>query len=245
MNVWAISDLHLSFARPDRRERFAERWRDHAARIERSWRETVGTDDLVLLPGDISMARNHRELQPDLDWIHRLPGTKIIAPGNHDQWWNGLEAVRPILRASIQPIEGNAIAVAGLVICGARGAAVLDDESSEGEILGVEREISCLSESLQEGVRMRESSETPLIVLWHFPPFDRLGHPGPVVDLMQRAKVTACIYGHLHTAAQWGRAIQGIVRDIRYFCVSSDAIGFRPLRIKVEEFRHSSSRRMR
>ena len=84
MNVWAISDLHLSLARPDRRERFADRWRDHVARIETHWREAVRADDLVLLPGDLSMARNHRDLQPDLKWLEQLPGAKVLAPGNHD-----------------------------------------------------------------------------------------------------------------------------------------------------------------
>ena len=45
--------------------------------------------DLVLIPGDLSMARNHRDLQPDLAWLDRLPGIKVVSPGNHDQWWNG------------------------------------------------------------------------------------------------------------------------------------------------------------
>ena len=56
MNIWAIADLHLSFARPDRRERYAVRWRDHATRIEAEWRTTVQPGDLVLMPGDLSMA---------------------------------------------------------------------------------------------------------------------------------------------------------------------------------------------
>ena len=245
MNVWAISDLHLSFARPDRRERFAERWRDHASRIERNWRETVDAEDVVLIPGDLSMARNHRELQPDLEWLHRLPGTKIISPGNHDQWWNSLEAIRPILRPSIQAIDGNAIAVAGLVVCGGRGAAVLNDESSKGDTLDAERAISSLIVSLEEAMRLRENPETPLISLWHFPPFDRHGHPGPAVELMRRAKVTACVYGHLHATAQWGRAIQGTFQDVRYSCVASDAIGFRPLKVKIEPVESSSRGRMR
>ena len=60
MALWAIADLHLSIARPDRRERYAARWRDHADKIQSQWREAVGPDDLVLLPGDLSMARNHR-----------------------------------------------------------------------------------------------------------------------------------------------------------------------------------------
>ena len=93
MNVWAIADLHLSFARPDRRERYAGRWRDHAEAIGRHWREVVRSGDVVLLPGDLSMARNHRDLQPDLAWIDRLPGTKVLSAGNHDAWVLGPDRV--------------------------------------------------------------------------------------------------------------------------------------------------------
>src|ERR1700678_4491337 len=115
MNVWAISDLHLSFARPIRRERYAARWRDHAANIERNWREVIGPGDLVLLPGDLSMAQNHRDLQADLAWLDRLPGTKVLAPGNHDRWWNGAPAIRPLLPRSMLAVEGDAVAAHGVI----------------------------------------------------------------------------------------------------------------------------------
>ncbi len=127
MNVWAISDLHLSFARPIRRERFAARWRDHAANIERNWREIVGPGDLVLLPGDLSMAQNHRDLQADLAWLDRLPGTKVLSPGNHDRWWNGAPAIRPLLRRSMLAVDGDAVATQGVVVCGTAGTPVAND----------------------------------------------------------------------------------------------------------------------
>src|ERR1700730_8345129 len=101
MNLWAISDLHLSFARPERRERFAARWQDHAVKIEQNWRQTGRADGLVLVPGDVRMAVTHRDLQPDLEWLHRLPGTKVLAPGNHDRWWNSVAVIRRLLRSSL------------------------------------------------------------------------------------------------------------------------------------------------
>jgi predicted phosphohydrolase len=229
--VWAIADLHLSFANPGRRERYAARWRDHAAKIETNWNEVVRPNDLVVLPGDLSMARNHRELQPDLMWLDRLPGTKVISPGNHDAWWNGVEKIRPLLRGSIQAVGGNAIAVEDVIICGCRGTApVTEDLSIEQEAIAL-RELSELDEALKQASQLRSSREQAIIMLWHYPPFDAYGRPGPCVSRFESAGVTACVYGHLHIEGQWSRAMQGTVRGVRYYCVAADAVGFRPLRL--------------
>jgi uncharacterized protein len=231
MNVWAISDLHLSFARPDRRERYAARWRDHAVKIERNWREVVGPGDLVLIPGDISMARNHRDLQPDLTWLDRLPGTKVLAPGNHDLWWNGVESVRPLLRASLLAVGGDALVTHGVVVCGTTGAPVPTDSSLPEIHTTMEREMGALVRSLDQAVEIRGDNPQPVYVMWHYPPFDAHGRPGPCVERFERAAITACVYGHMHIEGQWTRAVQGTIRGVRYHCVAADAIGFRPLRI--------------
>jgi uncharacterized protein len=231
MNVWAISDLHLSFGRPERRDRFAERWRDHADKIGRGWREVVRPTDVVLLPGDLSMARNHRELQPDLEWLGALPGTKVLSPGNHDRWWNETEAVRRLLRRSMVAVGGDAAEVHGLVVCGTRGAATPTSETSEVDRLGVDRELESLDRALDEASRLGGGGDRPIYVLWHFPPFDANGRAGPSVERFERAGVAACVYGHLHIQNQWSLAVQGEVRGVRYHCVAADAIGFRPLRI--------------
>ena len=230
MALWAIADLHLSLARPDRRERYAARWRDHADKIDQQWRQAVTRDDLVLLPGDLSMARNHRDLQPDLAWIDRLPGTKILAPGNHDAWWNGVEAIRPMLRRSMLAVGGDAVATHGVVICGTLGAPVPDPDSDESSTAAADRELARLDLALEHAARLRTADE-PLYVLWHYPPFDQHRRPGPVVERLEAAGVTACVYGHIHIQGQWSLAVQGEVRGVRYHCVAADAIGFRPLRL--------------
>ena len=123
MSVWAIADLHLSLARPDRRERYAGRWRDHAAKIEpRAGARSSAASDLVLLPGDLSMARNHRDLQPDLAWLDRLPGTKVLSAGNHDAWWNGVAASARCSGAPCWPSAATPSPDGGLVVCGTWGA---------------------------------------------------------------------------------------------------------------------------
>ncbi|RUL89735.1 metallophosphoesterase [Tautonia sociabilis] len=233
MAVWAISDLHLSFARPDRRERYASRWRDHAQAIEGHWRAIVGRGDLVLIPGDISSARNHRELQADLDWLGRLPGLKVLAPGNHDSWWGRVEAIRPMLRRSQRAVDGDAIVEAGAVLCGARGTPVVsEEEATDSDRLATSRALETAEAMLSAASALR-SPGMPLLVLWHHPPFDQHGRPGPWVPLFERAGVTACVYGHLHAELQWSLAVQGVVGGVRYHCVAADAVGFRPLRIGI------------
>lgn len=230
MTVWAIADLHLSFARPERRERYAGRWRDHAAKVEREWRAVVRNDDVVLLPGDLSMARNHRDVQPDLAWLDRLPGTKILAPGNHDTWWNGSEKVRPLLRPSEHAVDGDALATHGLIVCGALGAPVPPDEPTPEQATASETALAALDRALEAASALRTESQ-PLYVLWHYPPFDQHGRPGPCVERLTRAGATVCLYGHLHIQGQWSRTVQGNVGGIRYYCVAADAVGFRPLRV--------------
>ena len=230
MTVWAISDLHLSFSRDDPRERFAGRWLDHAERIAREWRSVVAASDVVLLPGDLSMARNHREVQPDLAWLDRLPGIKVISPGNHDGWWNGAAKVRPMLRKSLRAVEGDAIDLGGVIVCGARGAAVPDDDDLHGHTT-IGREGAAMAKALGAAVALRVQRNSPIVALWHFPPFDARGTPGPVVAMLESSGASACVFGHLHTEAQWASVVQGEHRGVTYRCVAADAIGFRPLRI--------------
>ena len=177
------------------------------------------------------MARNHRELQADLDWLGRLPGRKVLAPGNHDSWFGRVEAIRTMLRRSQQAVDGDAILVNGLVIGGARGAPViLDGNTSEADQKAMDRALRSTESMLNAASALRKPG-MPLVVLWHYPPFDQHGRPGPWVKRFEESGVTTCIYGHLHSELQWSLAVQGVVGGIRYHCVAADAIGFRPLRI--------------
>lgn len=229
MTVWGIADLHLSFARPDRRERHAARWLDHASKIEAEWRAVVQADDLVLVPGDISMAVNHRDIQPDLAWLERLPGTKVLSPGNHDRWWNSLDAVRPMLRRSMLAVDGDAVQTHGVIVCGARGVPPREPSTPEAARLE-KRELEALARSLDAAARLQEG-DAPVFALWHYPPFDQNRRPGLCVAALEASGVSTCVYGHLHAEGQWSSAVQGVVGPVRYHCVAADAIGFRPLRL--------------
>ena len=226
MRIWGIADLHLSGAVPGSQEQHAARWRDHTARIAEAWSRAVDPGDLVLIPGDISMAQNHRQLQPDLNWLERLPGRKVLAPGNHDRWWNSLERIRPMLRPGQLAVEGTAIEVDGVIVCGARGCSAEPDGSAELQA----RQLQLLDDALVQAEAMRGPGQ-PLYVLWHYPPHDRRGHPGPVVDRLVHANATCCVFGHLHQLGQWTSLVQGVRNGVKYACVAADAVGFRPIRL--------------
>lgn len=224
--IWGIADLHLGGPGEATRERFGKGWADHRETIARNWRERVGPGDLVLMPGDFSAARTHRDVQADLAWLEALPGLKVLSAGNHDRWWNRIEAIRPLLRRSQRAVGGDAIEVGDVVVCGTRGAPPIG-----GDPRVLETELESLDRALGAARALRRPGQ-PLYVLWHYPPFDRHGAAGPAVPRLEATRATACVYGHVHRSAEWSAMTQGLVRGVRYACVAADAIGFWPLRIE-------------
>ena len=78
MKVFALADLHLSGSVNKPMDVFGPAWDNHLTRIQTAWSETVGSGDLVLIPGDISWAMRLEEAQTDIETIAALPGTKLL-----------------------------------------------------------------------------------------------------------------------------------------------------------------------
>lgn len=237
MIVWGLSDLHLSLARPDGRETRFPRRREQTEKIEANWRACVDRDDIVLIPGDFSMARDHRDLQADLAWLDRLPGLKVLSAGNHDGWWNGVERIRKLLRRSQRAVGGDAIELPGVIVCGTLGAPYIAEDESPAiashdprSKISLSKEIALLEKSLAQANELR-TDDRPIIAMWHYPPFDRFGRPGPCAELVEAEGAAACVFGHAHAVNQWASIPQGLIRGVLYRCVAADAVGFHPLRI--------------
>src|SRR5665213_371727 len=86
--IWALADPHLSFARPKPMDIFGEHWRNHAERIAEGCSSLMEEDDILLIPGDLSWALKRHDAEIDLEWLSKLPGTKVLCKGNHDYWWD-------------------------------------------------------------------------------------------------------------------------------------------------------------
>ena len=56
MNIYAIGDLHLPGGSDKPMDVFGTKWDNHFAQIQTAWTEKVRSEDVVLIPGDISWA---------------------------------------------------------------------------------------------------------------------------------------------------------------------------------------------
>jgi len=219
--VYALADTHLGAAVGKTMVRFGDLWRDHKEKILANTRRTVGPEDVLLLPGDLSWALKRREAEPDLAFLAALPGIKIAIKGNHDHWWDSGKPINyPGLLSPPVVLDGGALGVAGT-----RGWFVPEAgaEGAENDRRVLERERARLAKSLAA------VAECDLkIAMTHYPPH-------PYLAELAGANVAAVAYGHVHLGSlpeDEVLAVDGeIVGGVRLYCVACDRIDFTPRRI--------------
>lgn len=232
MCLFAIGDLHLPGGDDKPMDVFGPGWNGHFLRISEDWRERVGPDDTVLIPGDISWALQLDKALPDLQAIGKLPGRKILLKGNHDYWWTSLSRVRAALPEGMQVLQYDTIDLGDMVICGSRGwnqpteDAPLEKEDEKIYL----RELQRLELSLQAATG--KANGRPIIAMMHFPPLYDTMRNTAFTALMEKYGVARVVYGHLH-----GQGIRtgfnGEWNGIEYRLVSCDSLGFRLARIDL------------
>ena len=73
MSIYAIGDLHLSFANPKPMNIFGENWEYHEEKIKTDWLTKIEDKDLVLIPGDFSWAMSLQDAYEDFKFVNSLP----------------------------------------------------------------------------------------------------------------------------------------------------------------------------
>lgn len=252
MKIFAIGDLHLGHSVDKPMDIFGVQWRHHASRIAESWTGAVGKEDLILIPGDFSWAMRMEDAEEDLQWLERLPGTKLIIKGNHDYWWPSISRLRQRFQGgAVHPLQYDSISIGGVAVGGTRlwtfpaiassyrdpletvecsfspatdSPGVLDEGSAHDEKI-FKRELSRLENSLRSmdpGCELR-------IVMTHFPPTDEAGRETPVTRMLERNGTNICVFGHLHSLdLPEGKTWDFVKNGVRYVLVSCDAVGFSP-----------------
>ncbi len=244
MTIWAIADLHLSFGVPEKSmEVFGPEWTDYAEKIKTNWLNVIGSEDLILIAGDISWAMRLEEAKIDLDWIEALPGTKVIIKGNHDYWWSSLSKVRQILPPSIHFIQNTAFNWNEYSIGGARlwdtdeydFNAYIDFRespvsSSKEAKPDQEKIFNRELERLELSLKNLDPSASKRLVMTHYPPISAALAPSRASQLLEKYRVDICLFGHLHNVRQ-GELPFGTSRGVEYHLTSCDYLDFKPLKV--------------
>ncbi len=203
-------------------------WKDHVSRIEENWQKKVSTEDVVVIPGDISWAMDFEQARPDFEFINRLNGTKVISKGNHDYWWSTKAKMNRFLSDNgfdtIKIIQNDHFAFGDIGICATRGWVNDNSEPADAKVIAREAlrfELSVKS-ALDEGLK-------PVAFL-HYPPVYGASRNIPMLEMLGRYDVKQVFYGHLHGGAH-KFAVNGSFEGIEYHLISSDFLQFDPMDI--------------
>ena len=224
MKVYSISDLHLSLTCNKPMNIFGPVWEGHWEKISADWQKKVGTDDIVLIAGDISWAMKVEDAQKDLTEIAKLNGKKIFIRGNHDYWWKSPTAIRTLLPKDCYILQNDSLRLDGYVFCGTRGWTVPENclQTTQDDKKMLNREYLRLELSLKSAKdKMQVGDE--LICMIHYPPFNSRFEDSDFTRLMESYNVKKCVYGHLHGKNSRGQKL--IVKNgIEYYLTSCDKV---------------------
>ncbi len=199
MNVFAISDLHLSGLCDKPMNIFGSNWEGHFEKIKSDWLSKVGEEDIVLIAGDISWGTTLEEGLYDLNSLKGLPGKKVFIRGNHDYWWNGITKLRRSAPdESFYFLQNDCIKFSNIVICGSRGwtcpgSADYTDHDEKLYLREAERFRLCF----KEVEKIRREGDI-LIALIHFPPMGLKLQPTLFTRLFEENGANKVVFGHLH-----------------------------------------------
>ncbi|AGK96224.1 metallophosphoesterase [Clostridium pasteurianum] len=228
MALYAISDLHLALSGDKPMDVFGDNWYKHDEKIKNNWLANITEKDTVLVAGDISWSMHMEEGIKDLEWIHKLPGTKIFVKGNHDYFWTSITKLNKLYE-DMKFIQNNFYTYGGYAICGTRGWNNPKFESfTEHDEKIYKRELIRLKLSLDAAVK---SGYNKIIVMIHFPPFSEKEEDNAMTALLEEYKVEKIIYGHLHGSSL--QKIKSVVKknNLEYIITSCDYVNFAPIKI--------------
>jgi predicted phosphohydrolase len=242
MSIWALSDFHLSFGTPNKSmEVFGSNWQQWTQKIHQSCSSLIQPEDLLLIPGDISWAHTLEQVLPDLEWIAKLPGTKLLLKGNHDYWWPSKAKLSAILPPSVYFIQHDCFHWKDISIGGARlwdssefSFSTLSSSesppSSPQDLLSDEKIFERELLRLQMSLDLLAPKSTYRIAMTHYPPIGLDLKPSKASALLEAYHIDHCVFGHLHNL-NTKEPLFGKKGKTHYHLTSCDYLDFTPLKI--------------
>lgn len=227
MALYAISDLHLDLNGDKPMDIFGEKWFKHDEKIKDNWNKKITHEDTVLISGDISWSMKIEGGMNDLQWIHNLPGNKIMVKGNHDYWWVSITKLNNLYE-DMKFIQNSFFIYEDYAICGTRGWICPDGENFKTHDEKIyNRELMRLRLSLDAAVK---EGFKKFIVMIHYPPMNEKLTESGFVEIFKEYNVDKVIYGHLH-GPSLAKALNGEKDGIEYILTSGDYLNFDPIKI--------------
>ncbi|NIO03209.1 MAG: phosphohydrolase [Proteobacteria bacterium] len=209
---------------------FGPHWRDHKKRISDNWKQVVRPEDIVLIAGDLSWALKLEQALPDLEWIGRLPGTKILIRGNHDYWWTSRGKVNSVLPTGMITINASAWNGDELSVVGTRGWNIPGTSRfNQNDTKIYLRELNRLKIALEQ---IPQTGSRKILAMLHYPPLTKMILSSGFTQLLESFGVSVCVYAHLHGEDQKS-AFEGTRNGVAYIFVSCDYLGFQPRQIEL------------
>ena len=230
MNVYAISDLHLSTNSNKPMAVFGGNWEGHFEKIKKDWLEKVGEDDVVLISGDISWAMKMEAALEDLKELASLPGKKVFIRGNHDYWWNGITRLRDSApNDSFVFLQTDAVKIGEFVFIGSRGWTCpgSNDYTDQDQKLYL-RESERFRLAFLDADKLVQDGDKK-VVLMHFPPFTAKQEDTLFSELFEKNGVDKVGFGHIHGASYF--PLKCYKKGIEYVLASCDKVGFNLVKI--------------
>ena len=228
MALYTIGDLHLSLSSDKPMDVFGEGWSNYVERIREGFSE-LGSEDVTVLCGDLSWGMSLEESLRDLEFLHALPGKKILMKGNHDYWWNTAAKMQRFFDEhgldSLQILHNNCTFYGDVALCGTRGGFYELEEPGRHTEKMRNREAGRLETSL------RAAGEREKLCFLHYPPLYTGYRCEEMLRLLRQYGVKRCYYGHLHGGMAHSRAVQGERDGTDFSLVSADYLRFKPKKI--------------
>ena len=222
MSIFAIADLHLSIGCDKPMDIFPG-WHNYLSQITKSWCEQVSQQDTVVIAGDISWGMSLEQAAADFEYLHALPGKKVLIKGNHDYWWNSRRKMEMFFDnkglSTLEILHNSCVVAGGVALCGTRGWML--EEGTPHDQKMTTREEGRLKASLDAAKAL---SLEPVVFL-HYPPVFGGNISGGIIDLLHDYGVRRCFYGHLHGTAR-NYALEGSYLGIDFTLISADHLKF-------------------
>ncbi len=230
MNIYAISDLHLSATADKPMNIFGGNWNGHFEKIRTDWLSVVKEEDIVLICGDISWAMKLSDGLVDLRMLADLPGKKLFVRGNHDYWWNGITKLRDQAPDdSFVFLQTDSVKIDKYVFIGSRGWSCPEspDFGEQDQKLYL-REAERFRLAFSDADRLAEDGDVK-IVMMHYPPFSVKKEPTLFTELFEANGVQKAVFGHIHGAAYF--PLKTEMNGVEYVLSSCDKLQFKLVRI--------------